>query len=78
MLHFIWAGGAMAEASDAKRAEARANGDFVAERHAQRTAKTGRCMQLAGLPLVGPLAAAGYGAYCYSQGYFDEIPEENA
>ena len=78
MIEAIFAGGGVAKAADAERAKAKDDGDFVAERKAQFTAKTGRCLQLAGIPVLGIFAAAGYGAYCYTQGYFNEIPESNA
>ena len=69
---------AVAEASDTARADAKKRGDYVAEMKARRQAKSARITQIASAGLFGGIAAVIYGTYCYSQGYFDEIPEENA
>ncbi len=66
----------MAEYADAERSAAKANNDHVAELKARRMAKVQRTMQLVNLPF-GFLAAIPYAAYCYKQGYFDEIPKSN-
>ena len=66
----------MADYADAERSTAKANNDHVAELKARRMAKIQRTMQLVNLPF-GLLAAIPYAGYCYTQGYFDEIPESN-
>ena len=68
----------VAEASDEARVDAKKRNDYIAEMQARRQAKTARITQIASAGLFGGIAALAYGTYCYSQGYFDEIPESNA